>query len=144
MQEHYMESKKKIKLILKPEYYEAVRDVYPDAFDTNERTVKISYAKDHFYKSMQLEHEILKNLLKDLWITYYGYFQVVLHSMNYDNIIDFRSLTRLWFKKWMIDLCKRKFSGLNMVRKYEWDWYVNPSIAVKWEHINPDLTKLFE
>lgn len=139
-----MENKTKSKLSVKDSHFQELYENNPDSFEIITNTIKIYSQKDNFYKNMQLPIEVQKYLLDELWITYLGYLNLLLNSLTYDNTIDFRALHRLWVKQWMIDVCKKKLIRKGIVKKYEWDFYVNPDIAVKWEKINANIKKLFE
>lgn len=138
-----MKDKRKIKLKVKQEYLEDLYSTYPNAFDIEEKVVKISYDK-WFIKYMKRTIEWQKIILDRLWVTYIWYMDLLLNSMDYDNKIDFSELRRIWVKEWMIKVARKKFIENDIIKKSWKNFYINPIIAIKWDKINPDLLELFK
>lgn len=143
MPSYYMESKIKSNFSVKKEYLQELYETYPNAFEKKEKIIKIKQ-QITFTKliTMKTENKIL--IIEKLWVVYYGYFALLIDTMNYDNRIEFKDLKKLWIKDWMIKLFRKKWTEFWLFRKHDWDYYVNPLFAIKWETINPNLIKLFE
>ena len=137
-----MKTKTKIKLVLKQEYLEDLYNTYPNAFEKKEKTIKINN-NEWFIKLMKRTHKWQEFILKNLWVTYIWYMDLLLNSMDYDNKVDFWELRRIWIKEWMIKVARKKFLEHNIIKKVWSSFYVSPWIALKWEKMNPDLITLF-
>ena len=120
-----------------------IHEKFPEAFWIKEDVIKVYSQRDNFCKFMQNPLEIQKYLLDKIGITYLWYLELLINTLNYDGIIDFKALKRLWIKQWMIDTCKKKLIDSWIVKKFDGDFYRDPKIAVKWETVNPNLYNLF-
>lgn len=137
-----MKNKIKHKLILRKEYLQDLYEIYPNAFDIKETTIKINYDK-WFIKFMKKTEEWQKYILNNLWVTYIWYMNLLINSLDYDNKVDFSELLRIWVKEWMMKVARKKFIEHDIIKKQGSFYYLNPMIAIKWETINPNLLNLF-
>jgi len=139
----YMSSKKIPKIEIKKEYIEELSEIYPNAFEIKEKNIKVKSNLNKFYKKMIREKEYTKWIIKNLWITYIWYLEILLQSLDYENRVKFETLSELWIKPWMLSVVKKKFIESEIIKKYQGDFYISPMIAIKWEKINPDLINIF-
>ena len=138
-----MENKIKSNKKLKKEFERELQEMYPNAFETIDKTIRIKQ-DNNFCKLMYTNLSYNKILIEKIWVAYIGYLHILLNSLTYEGVVNFNSLKDLWIKDGMIKVCKKKFIDNWIVKKYRWDFYMNPIVAIKWETINQNLIKLFE
>lgn len=138
-----MEEKKKIKKKILKEYERELQEMYPNAFETVNSIVRIKQGTT-FCKLMQNNLNFQKFVIEKIWVVYLWYLHILLESLTYEWIVKFDHLKDMGIKEWMINICKKKLKEAWIVKKYRWDFYLNPKVAIKGETINPNLVTLFE
>lgn len=139
--------KSKFTYILNPEYWKELEDIYWNDVILKkeiEAPLKIKTNNNNFImlKQMQVIHR--KNLLDKLSVAYFWYLMILLDTLDYDNKVDFNIYNNYDISIPMIKVIRKKYKDLWFIKKFWNDFYMNPEIARKWQHIPLYIINLFK
>lgn len=144
---------KKYTYILNQEYAKEIQDVYwENVVQTQviEKPLKIRSKENNFIMLLHMSEQIYLNLLKKLWwkrklwFAYLWYLQILINTIDFSNKIDFNTYRSYWVSFAMIKTIRRKFKKNWIVKNIGRDFYINPSIARKWQEIPMYVIELFK
>lgn len=106
--------------------------------------IKIKKNTNHFLMLKQMETITRKNMLDKLSVAYFGYFMILLDTLDYNNKVDFNVFNNYWVSIPMIKVIRKKFKDIWFIKKFGNDFYVNPDVARKWQNIPLYIINLFK
>lgn len=139
--------------ILKDEYFQEMLEIYwPKIFDDKEKVKpkKIRSKENNFIMLLHMSETIYLNLLKKLWwekklwFVYLWYLQVLLNTLDFSNKVDFNIYRSYWISDAMIKSLRKKFKEAGLVKNIWRDFYINPSIARRWQETPLYVLELFK
>ena len=149
---HYMNKIVNSKKV-KEEYFEEIIEIYwPTIFEEEEKQKpkKIRTKENNFIMLLYMSETIYLNLLKKLWwekklwFAYLWYLQVLINTVDYSNRIDFNVYRSYWISDAMIKSLRKKFKEVWLVKNIWRDFYINPSVARKWQEVPMYVLELFK
>jgi len=126
-------------------------------YDSNWELIKIeTELKSYNYnisikqtKYMKLWDDVnLKIKIQDKLWWYLNHKEIILSFIDEENKVDFRKYNDFMRKKWWLNpnltKIKNKFIKEWLIKKYEWNYYLNPILWIKEKEISQFLIQLFE
>jgi hypothetical protein len=90
-----------------------------------------------------MENKIRKQIIDKIGITYFWYLTVLLDTIDYSNRVEFWILKDIWVSEWMTKFIRKKLKDSGIIKKIGTNFFLDPSIRVKWDMLPPFVVHLF-